>query len=143
MALPVTDTPAPLGPAPDSEHPDAGWRRARVTPSLEESYRSIPVNHLSWWRQVPHFSDRYTCVVFAHRGFWPSEDAADGPRPDAFVDDLAALIEHLRLDDVRLVAQSMGGWTCLEYALRQPERVRALVMADTVGSLSQVPALLG
>jgi hypothetical protein len=24
-------------------------------------------NHLTWWQQVPHFSDRYTCVTFAHR----------------------------------------------------------------------------
>jgi pimeloyl-ACP methyl ester carboxylesterase len=93
-------------------------------------------NHLSWWQQVPHFRDRYTCVVFAHRGFWPSEDTPAGPHPDAFVDDLAALIDHLGLDDVRLVAQSMGGWTCLGYALREPERVRALVMADTPGLLA-------
>ena len=25
-------------------------------------------NHLTWWQQIPHFSDRYTCVTFAHRG---------------------------------------------------------------------------
>ncbi|MFN8557920.1 MAG: alpha/beta hydrolase [Dehalococcoidia bacterium] len=53
--------------------------------------------------------------------------------PDKYADDLAALIDHLELDDVRLVAQSMGGWTALGYALRNPERVRALVMADTTG----------
>ena len=93
-------------------------------------------NHLSWWQQVPHFRDRYTCVTFAHRGFAPSVEAADGPGPTAFVDDFAALMDHLNLTDVRLVAQSMGGWTCLGYALRRPERVRALVMAATVGSLA-------
>jgi len=37
---------------------------------------------------------------------------------------------------VRLVAQSMGGWTCLDYALRHPDRVRALVLACTIGTLS-------
>jgi pimeloyl-ACP methyl ester carboxylesterase len=89
-------------------------------------------NHMSWWQQVPHFRDRYTCVTFAHRGFAPSRDK-DGAGPDAFVDDLAALIEHLGCEDVRLVAQSMGGWTCLGYALRHPERVRALVLAATTG----------
>ena len=47
-----------------------------------------------------------------------------GPGPRAFVDDLAALLDHLGLAEVRLVAQSMGGWTCLGYALREPERVR-------------------
>jgi 3-oxoadipate enol-lactonase len=96
-------------------------------------------NHLSWWQQVPHFRDRYTCVTFAHRGFWPSEDDAGGPGPLAFVDDLAALIDHLSLADVRLVAQSMGGWTCLGYALREPARVQALVMADTAGTLAMTP----
>ena len=31
-------------PPPESLAPVAGWRRARVAPSLEEVYRSIPVN---------------------------------------------------------------------------------------------------
>src|SRR5262245_4818146 len=92
-------------------------------------------SHLSWWQQVPHFRDRYTCVTFDHRGFGLSKELPDGRGADAFVDDLAALIEHLGIPDVRLVAQSMGGWTCLGYALRHPERVRALVMACTVGTL--------
>lgn len=92
-------------------------------------------NHLSWWQQVPHFRDRYTCVTFAHRGFAPSTDLPGGPGPRAFVDDLAALIDHLGLAEVRLVAQSMGGWTALAYAVRHPERVRALVMACTTGTL--------
>jgi pimeloyl-ACP methyl ester carboxylesterase len=93
-------------------------------------------NHLTWWQQVPHFQDRYTCVTFAHRGFGRSTAADDGPGPAAFVDDLEALIDHLGVPDVRLVAQSMGGWGCLGYTVRRPERVRALVMADTIGSLT-------
>lgn len=92
-------------------------------------------NHLSWWQQVPHFRERYTCVTFAHRGFAPSVEAPGGPGLSAFIDDLSALIDHLELPTVRLVAQSMGGYAALGYTLRHPERVRALVMADTMGSL--------
>ena len=90
-------------------------------------------NHLSWWQQVPHFRDRYTCIVFDHPGFGRSDDP---PGEWSFVDSLAGLIDHLGLADVRLVAQSMGGWTCLGYALRHPERVRALVMASTPGAIA-------
>jgi pimeloyl-ACP methyl ester carboxylesterase len=91
---------------------------------------------MSWFQQVAHFAPTHTCVTFAHRGFAPSSALPGGPDPKDYADDLAALIDHLGLADVRLVAQSMGGWTCLGYALRLPERVRALVMADTAGSLA-------
>jgi pimeloyl-ACP methyl ester carboxylesterase len=56
--------------------------------------------------------------------------------PDAYVDDLAALINELGFAQVTLVAQSMGGWTCLGYALRAPLKVRALVMACTAGPIN-------
>ena len=92
-------------------------------------------NHLSWWQQLAHFAPRYTCVAFAHRGFPPSSPVAGNSVPDSYADDLAALIQELNLKDVALVAQSMGGWTCLEYALREPTKVRSLVMASTSGTL--------
>ena len=90
-------------------------------------------NHLSWWQQVAHFAPGRTCVVFAHRGFPPSSPVPGASAPDAYADDLAALIAELELKEVALVAQSMGGWTCLEYAVREPKKVRALVMASTSG----------
>ena len=90
-------------------------------------------NHLSWWQQVAHFAPTRTCVVFAHRGFPPSTSVPGSTAADAYADDLAALIHELDLKDVALVAQSMGGWTCLDYALREPGKVRALVMASTSG----------
>ena len=97
-------------------------------------------NQLSWWQQVAHFSARYTCVTFAHRGFAPSSPVPGAAAPDAYADDLAALIDELALRDVRLVAQSMGGWTCLEYAMRHPAKVKALVMACTSGAIDPAGA---
>jgi len=94
-------------------------------------------NHLSWWQQVAHFAPRYTCVTFAHRGFAPSDPVANGVDPADYPDDLAALIDHLGFADVRLVAQSMGGWTMLEYALAHPDRVKALVLSSTSGTLDR------
>src|SRR5947199_5972414 len=98
-------------------------------------------NHLSWWQQVPHFRERYTCVMFSHRGFAPSSAPPGGPDPADYAGDLAALIDHLGASDVRIVAQSMGGWTVLEYAFAQPARVRALVLASTAGTIARAPSL--
>jgi 3-oxoadipate enol-lactonase len=92
-------------------------------------------NQLSWWQQVAHFAPRYTCVTFAHRGFAPSSAIAGGPDPADYAGDLAALIDHLALPDVRLVAQSMGGWSAVEYALWRTGKLEALVLAATIGTI--------
>ncbi len=91
-------------------------------------------NHLSWWQQVPVFARSYRCVAFDHRG-WGRSIPSGGPGRAAFVDDLLALMDELRIDRAALVAQSMGGWSCLGAAIQAPERVSALVMADTMGGL--------
>jgi 3-oxoadipate enol-lactonase len=94
-------------------------------------------NQLSWWQQVAHFAPHYTCVAFAHRGFAPSDPVAGGPDPADYAGDLGALIDHLRFSDVRLVGQSMGGWTMLEYAIAHPDKVKALVLSSTSGTLDR------
>jgi 3-oxoadipate enol-lactonase len=90
-------------------------------------------NHISWWQQVPHFRDRYRCISIDHRGFGRSLDVT-GEGGSRFVDDLEALLMHLEVEEpVTLVAQSMGGRTAIGFAVRHPERTRAVVMADTWG----------
>jgi 3-oxoadipate enol-lactonase len=92
-------------------------------------------NQMSWYQQVAHFSDRFTCVAFAHRGFAPSSPLEGGPDPADYGADLGALIDHLKLTDVRVVAQSMGGWTTVEYALTRPPALKAIVLAGTTGTI--------
>jgi 3-oxoadipate enol-lactonase len=92
-------------------------------------------NHLSWWQQVPHFSKTHRCITFDHRNFGRSADIEGGPGAAAFVDDLRALLDQLGIEKAFLVAQSMGGATCMGFTVAYPERVRALVMADTTGTM--------
>ena len=94
-------------------------------------------NQMSWWQQVAHFSPNYTCVTFAHRGFAPSDPIPGGPNPADYPGDLEALIDHLGFADVRLVGQSMDGWTMLEYALAHPAKVKALVLSSTSGTIDR------
>ncbi|MGH7123308.1 MAG: alpha/beta fold hydrolase, partial [Stellaceae bacterium] len=92
-------------------------------------------NHMSWWQQVAHFADQFTCVSFAHRGFTPSRVEPGGAGVEAYADDLEALVDHMGFETIALVCQSMGGWTGIEFAFRWPERVRALVLASTSGRI--------
>ena len=92
-------------------------------------------NHLSWWQQLPAFSQQFRCVTFDHRGFGSSHDLQEGPGADAFVEDLRQLLDHLGIQRTALVAQSMGGWTSLGFASKYPERVTALVLCDTTAGI--------
>src|SRR5512146_2334963 len=92
-------------------------------------------NHASWYQQVPFFARFYEVVTFDHRGFGNSQDS-NGLGRGGFVDDLRGLLDHLGCDRVALVAQSMGGATCMGLTAQHPERVSALVMADTFGGMT-------
>ena len=91
-------------------------------------------NHLSWWQQVPVFSRKYRCVTFDHRGWGLSLDGQE-PGPAAFVGDLHGLLDHLGIERAALVAQSMGGLTCLSFTIAYPQRVWALVMGNTFAGM--------
>ncbi|HET8771153.1 MAG TPA: alpha/beta fold hydrolase [Gemmatimonadaceae bacterium] len=63
-------------------------------------------------------------------GFGESH-GTDVPSMDEWADWTADLLDALRLDRVILGGLSMGGYLCLAMWRRHPERVRALVLADT------------
>ena len=92
-------------------------------------------NHLSWWQQLPHFTDRYSCIAYDQRGYGQSRDSDGGPGGAAFVNDLCAVMDDAGVERATLVAQSLGGWACLGFTRRWPQRVERLVMCDTHGGL--------
>ncbi|MBA3645695.1 MAG: Nramp family divalent metal transporter [Gemmatimonadaceae bacterium] len=58
-----------------------GWRRARVTPSLSEVYRSVPVSKGSWWRKILAFAGPgyLVAVGYMDPGNWAT-DLAGGSK---------------------------------------------------------------
>ncbi|MCH7841857.1 MAG: alpha/beta hydrolase [Chloroflexi bacterium] len=93
-------------------------------------------NHMSWWQQVAAFSAEYRCITFDHRGWGASIAPHGSPLRENFIDDLTALLDYLKIGKVFLVAQSMGGFSCLGFALAHPERTLGLVLGDTTGGVA-------
>lgn len=81
-----------------------------------------------WDTQVTAFADRYRCIRFDQRGFGKSLPV-EGEY--TFREDLAALIDYLKLDRLILVGCSMGGGSCVDYALDYANRVHALVLVGS------------
>jgi pimeloyl-ACP methyl ester carboxylesterase len=93
-------------------------------------------NHLHWWQQIPLLSRKFQVITFDHRGFGFSTD--DGRGPDAFVDDVTGLLDHLSIGKVAVVGQSMGGMTVSAFASNMPQRVSALALSCSGGGMVPV-----
>ncbi len=108
----------------------------------EEHGKGFPVvlahgaggNHLSWWQQVPVFARHHRVITFDHRG-WGLTPDPDDRGPEAFAQDLLALLDFLEIESAILAGQSMGGFTALTAALSRPERVRGLLMANSFAGM--------
>ncbi len=86
-----------------------------------------------WRRQVEPFSKRYHVIAYSRRYHYPNAAPGDGdPEYTAALhgDDLAGLIEALNLGPTHLVTSSFGGCVALQMAVRRPELVRSLVLAE-------------
>src|SRR5919107_98140 len=77
MSAPRIVTPEPKPPlAKVADHDqDAGWRLSRVTPSLAEVYRSVPVSGATWWRKIIAFAGPgyLVAVGYMDPGNWATD----------------------------------------------------------------------
>ena len=92
-------------------------------------------NHAIWYQQVPVLAKHFQVITWDQRGFGRSSDTQKQSGPAAAAEDLAALLDHLKISKARLVGQSMGGWAVVGFALKHPDRVQQLVLADTIGGI--------
>ncbi|GGQ11247.1 alpha/beta fold hydrolase [Streptomyces mutabilis] len=91
-----------------------------------------PFDRTLWAPQVmPLTAAGYRVVTPDLRGYGRSSVTPGKVLLADFADDLAALLDHLGIEHAVVGGVSMGGQITMEFQLRHPERVRALVLSDT------------
>lgn len=111
----------------------------RVDPYVIEAGRGpavvllhgFPLNATTWSAQREALAPDYRVLCPDQRGFGGTQLGHDEPSLDEVADDVAALLDARKLDTVVLGGLSMGGYVAMAFLRRHPERVRALVLADT------------
>lgn len=82
-----------------------------------------------WEGQIPFFARDCRVITYDRRGYGRS------PMPQELysdIDDLAAVFDHLDVSSATLVGMSAGGRLAIDFALRYPEKVSALVLVGAV-----------
>ena len=78
-----------------------------------------------WDDQVPVFAPKYRVIRYDVRGFGRSAGHVD---PTTNAADLATLLDSLRIPSATIIGLSMGSDIALNFAVNNPQRVRALVL---------------
>jgi pimeloyl-ACP methyl ester carboxylesterase len=91
---------------------------------------------LVWEYQRPAFVGAgYRFIAYDRLGYGRSEIYPPGSEPGAAADDLEALMKYLRIERFHLVGTAAGGIVSLDYALSFPQRLRSLVIANSIGGV--------
>lgn len=92
-------------------------------------------SHAVWYQQVPEFAPDYRVVTWDQRGFGRSTADSGRIGPGPATDDLERVLDFLGIERAHLVGQSLGGWCTMGLALRHPDRVCSVVLADSLGGI--------
>lgn len=89
-------------------------------------------DHRAWLNQGGPFSESFRVITYSRRYHWPNEPIPNGADYSMLehVDDLEELIRALEIAPAHVVGHSYGGFLSLLLAIRRPELVRSLVLAE-------------
>ena len=92
---------------------------------------AFPLGMAMWEPQVRALAERHRVVRFDARGFGGSPPGDGLLSMERIAEDAVALLDHLGLSPAAVCGLSMGGYAAFALWRRHPDRVRALVLADT------------
>lgn len=89
----------------------------------------------SYYSALAYFSDfmdkGFRCLTWSRPGFLRTP-LSTGITPEAQADALAALLDTLSIDTIAVIGASAGGPPAYQFAIRHPNRIWALVQADSI-----------
>jgi pimeloyl-ACP methyl ester carboxylesterase len=86
-----------------------------------------------WEHQLPAFTAAgYRVIAYDRRGYGDTTVQPSAPPTHAAADDLDALVKHLGVDRFHLMGTAAGGIIAMDFALSFPDRLRSLVIANSI-----------
>jgi len=87
----------------------------------------------SWQLTIPALAQNYHVIAPDQVGFGKSDKPLLKYRVATYVDFLDKIMAELKIEKAHLVGNSMGGWIAAWTAIKYPNRVEKIVLADAAG----------
>jgi pimeloyl-ACP methyl ester carboxylesterase len=100
-----------------------------------------------WDYQIPAFvAAGYRVIAFDRRGWGrttmdSAESKPASSQTGTAADDLQGLLDQLHLDRVHVIGTAAGGFAAIDFALSYRQRVRSLVVANSIGGVQDADFL--
>jgi pimeloyl-ACP methyl ester carboxylesterase len=96
---------------------------------LHGSFMTISNN---WTKWIGQLSKTRKVIALEMQGHGRTADIKRDFTYDSLADDVAALLDHLKIPRADLIGYSMGGGVAMQCAIRHPEKVRKVVSISAV-----------
>lgn len=87
----------------------------------------------NWQTNIAAIGQNYHVIALDHIGFGKSDKPPLKYRLGTFVDFLDKFMSELKIEKASLVGNSLGGWIAALTAIKYPNRVEKIVLADAAG----------
>ncbi|TFF99895.1 MAG: alpha/beta hydrolase [Promethearchaeota archaeon] len=86
----------------------------------------------SWNAQFEPLSKYFKVIRFDNRGAGETDRPNEPYLMETFADDTAGLLDHLKIEKTHIVGWSLGGMIVQQFAIKYPERIRKIVLINTL-----------
>jgi pimeloyl-ACP methyl ester carboxylesterase len=89
-------------------------------------------DYRTWEKQIPYFARGYEVWAYSRRFHWPNPKISEGEDYSMarHVEDLRGFIDYYGLSSVHLIGHSYGAFLTLLLALREPQLIKTLTLAE-------------
>jgi len=89
-------------------------------------------DHRTWDKQISDFGNYYKTIAYSRRFHWPNKNIQETEdySMEQHIEDLKEFLKYLGNKPVHLVGHSYGALICLHLAIKNPQLVRTLILAE-------------
>src|SRR6516165_852062 len=96
---------------------------------LHGAFMTIPSNWTGW---IGELSKTRKVIAVEMQGHGRTADTKRELTVENLADDVAALLDHLKIPSADLIGYSLGGGVAMQCAIRHPDKVRKVVVISSV-----------